>query len=54
MIFDLVEAAQEFLSEIAPANDATSTVSQICSWQAIEMHNMGLVALFSCICIVKL
>ena len=27
MIFDLVEAAQEFLSEIAPATDSTSTVS---------------------------
>lgn len=28
MIFNLVEAAQEFLSEIAPANDSTSMVSQ--------------------------
>jgi hypothetical protein len=28
MIFDLVEAAQEFLSEIAPSTDSTSTVSQ--------------------------
>jgi hypothetical protein len=28
MIFDLVEAAQEFLSEIAPAIDSTSSVSQ--------------------------
>jgi hypothetical protein len=29
MIFDLVEAAQEFLSEIAPAHDSVSNVSQL-------------------------
>jgi hypothetical protein len=38
MIFDLVEAAQEFLSEIAPTHDSVSNVSQLSafSWHIIE------------------